>query len=54
VPVPESKQVLLVRFSTPLGELENIMLAFFDQLLAVSYFAQQRPESLRDAMLANR
>lgn len=54
VPVPGSKQVLLVRFSTPLGELENIMLAFFDELLAVSYFAQQRQASLRETLLAQR
>lgn len=54
VPVPDSKQMLLVRFSTPLGELENIMLAFFDELLAVSYFSQQRRESLRDTLLAER
>lgn len=54
VPVPGSKQVLLVRFSTPLGELENVMLAFFDELLAVSYFAQQRPASLRETLMAQR
>lgn len=54
VPVPGSKQVLLVRFSTPLGELENIMLAFFDELLAVSFFARHRPLSLRETLLAQR
>ena len=42
VPVPASKQVVMVRFSTPMGEIENIMLSLFDALVRATYF---RPAS---------
>jgi len=50
IPVPDSKQVLLARFSTPLGELENMMCALFDEFVAASYFATDRPPSLREQL----
>ncbi|QMU97102.1 hypothetical protein FVO59_07575 [Microbacterium esteraromaticum] len=52
IPVPGTKQMLLVRFSTPLGELENMMCALFDEYIAVSYFTNVRPPSLREQLLA--
>lgn len=54
IPVPDSKHVLMVRFSTPLGELENVMRALFDEFIAVAYFSAGRPESLRDQLLPRR
>jgi len=54
VPVPGTKQMLLVRFSTPLGELENMMCALFDEFVAASYFVAERPRSLRDQLLTAR
>lgn len=38
VPVPDSKQVAMVRLSTPMGELENVMLSYFDVLIEATYF----------------
>ena len=38
IPVPDSKQVVMVRLSTPMGELENIMLSLFDALVTAAYF----------------
>lgn len=38
VPVPRSKQVVMVRLSTPMGEIENIMLSLFDALVRAAYF----------------
>lgn len=52
IPVPDAKQMLMVRFSTPLGEIENVMCALFDELVAVAYFSNDQPESLRDQLLA--
>lgn len=51
IPVPETKQVLLARFSTPLGELENMMCALFDEFAAAAFFARERPPSLREQLL---
>ena len=34
--VPASKQVMVATFSTPLGDIANIMLSFFDGLVAAS------------------
>jgi len=50
VPVPESKQILMVRFSTPLGELENMMCALFDELIGAAYFSEANAASLREAL----
>jgi hypothetical protein len=36
----------MVRFSTPMGEIENIMLSLFDALVRATYF---RPVSESDA-----
>lgn len=47
VPVPDSKQMLMVRFSTPLGELENVMGALFDEMIALAYFHTRQTPSLR-------
>ncbi|WP_341940422.1 hypothetical protein [Microbacterium sp. LWH10-1.2] len=52
IPVPDTKRMLMVRFSTPLGELENVMLALFDEFIAVAYFSEDKPESLRDQLRA--
>lgn len=52
IPVPGSKQLVMVRFATPLGELENMMCALFDEFVAVAYFSDERPPSLRDQILA--
>jgi hypothetical protein len=46
VPVPQTKQVVMVRFSTPMGEIENIMLSLFDALVRATYF---RPVSESEA-----
>ena len=51
IPVPGTKRLLMVRFSTPLGELENVMTALFDEFVAVAYFERNEPESLRDELL---
>lgn len=51
VPVPESKQVLMVRFSSPLGELEHVLGALFDEFISAAYFARHRESSLRDALV---
>lgn len=50
IPVPETKRVLLARFSTPLGELEHVMCALFDELVAVSFFHEERLPSLREQL----
>lgn len=51
VPTPGSKRMLMVRFSTPLGDLQNLMLALFDEFIAVAYFREDRAGSLREALL---
>lgn len=43
VPVPQSKQVVMVRLATPMGEIENIMLSLFDALIAATYFRTPIP-----------
>ncbi|MFC4140620.1 MULTISPECIES: hypothetical protein [unclassified Microbacterium] len=52
IPVPGTKQMLVARFSTPLGELENMMCALFDEFVAASYFSAEHPPSLRDELFA--
>ncbi len=52
IPVPDTKRMLMVRLSTPLGELENVMCALFDEFIAVAYFSDDKHESLRDELLA--
>lgn len=56
VPVPDSKRMLVVRLSTPLGDIENLMLALFDELVAAAFFAAPaadgRPASVRDELRA--
>lgn len=52
IPVPGTKQMLLARFSTPLGELENMMCALFDEFVAAAYFASEREPLLREQLLA--
>ncbi|MDR2998419.1 MAG: hypothetical protein LBU78_09895, partial [Microbacterium sp.] len=52
IPVPGTKQMVMARFSTPLGELENMMCALFDEFIAASYFSAEHPPSLRDELLA--
>ncbi|WP_405373036.1 MULTISPECIES: hypothetical protein [unclassified Microbacterium] len=47
VPVPDTKQVLVVRLSTPFGDLENLMLSLFDGFVAAAFFAAERPSPLR-------
>lgn len=51
VPVPQSKQMLMVRFSTPLGDLESVMGALFDELIAVASFHAQESNSLRRELI---
>lgn len=46
VPVPRTKQVVMVRLSTPMGEIENVMLSLFDALVRATYF---RPASGSEA-----
>ena len=50
IPVPDTKRIMMVRFSTPLGELENMMCALFDEFVAVAYFSEEKPESLREEL----
>ena len=50
IPVPDTKRMLMVRFSTPVGELENVMCALFDEFVAAAYFQRKEPESLRDEL----
>ncbi|MFE6735298.1 hypothetical protein [Microbacterium sp. NPDC057650] len=54
IPVPGTKQMVMARFSTPLGELENMMCALFDEFVAASYFNAEHPPSLRDELLASK
>jgi hypothetical protein len=53
LPVPGSKQVTLVRLSTPLGEIAQIMLAMFDALVEAAYFDAPAP-SLREVLTGSR
>lgn len=43
VPVPRSKQVVMVRLATPMGEIENIMLSLFDALIEATCFRMPMP-----------
>lgn len=52
IPVPDTKRVMMARFSTPLGELENVMCALFDEFIAVAYFSEDDPTSLREQLLS--
>ena len=36
--VPDSKQLVVATFSTPMGDIPNLMLDFFDSLVAASYW----------------
>lgn len=54
VPVPGTKQVLMVRLSTPLGDLENVMRALFDELIAVAYFSAGKARSIREELALGR
>ena len=36
--VPETKELLLVNFMTPMGDIAHVMLAFFDAIVRASYF----------------
>lgn len=36
--VPESKRLTIATFSTPMGDIPNIMLSFFDAVVAASYW----------------
>lgn len=36
--VPQSKQLVIATFSTPLGDIPNVMLDYFDALVAASYW----------------
>ncbi|MBY6060045.1 hypothetical protein [Microbacterium esteraromaticum] len=51
VPTPGSKRMLMVRFSTPLGDLENLMLSLFDELVAAARFVSSG--SLRDQLMGS-
>lgn len=51
IPVPGSKQVLSVSLTTPLGDLENLMLTLFDSFIGAAYFADDKEPSLRDQLL---
>lgn len=46
VPVPGTKQVAMVRLSTPMGELENTMLSYFDVLIGATYFKKDLEASV--------
>lgn len=41
--VPGSKHVVLVNFSTPLGDIPHVMLNFFDGIVRASYFEMPEP-----------
>ena len=47
IPIPDTKRLLMVRFFTPLGELENVMCALFDEFIAVAFFQREEANSLR-------
>lgn len=36
--VPETKELLLVNFVTPMGDIAHVMLAYFDAIVRASYF----------------
>lgn len=38
--VPGSKQVILANFATPLADIPNVMISFFDAAVGASYFAE--------------
>lgn len=50
IPVPETKQLLVVRLATPLGDIENLMLSLFDGFVAAAFFAAPQPSALRQAL----
>jgi hypothetical protein len=52
IPVPDSKQVLIVRLTTPLGDIEHLMLSLFDGFIAAAFFAAAPTASLRDELRA--
>lgn len=39
-PVPESKQLMLVRFTTPLGDIPHVMLQYTDAIVRTSTFSR--------------
>ena len=47
-PVPHSKKLSLVVLSTPLGDIPNALLAYFDAIVEVSGF-RSAPETAVDA-----
>jgi hypothetical protein len=47
-PVPDSKKLSLVVLSTPLGDIPNALLAYFDAIVEVSGF-RSAPETAVDA-----
>lgn len=51
MPVPASKRLLMARFSTPLGDLENLMLSLFDEFVAAARFVSSG--SLRDELMGS-
>jgi hypothetical protein len=42
VPVPDSKQMVMVRLSSPMGVLADLLLDLFDGLVAATYFERER------------
>ena len=51
MPVPASKRLLMARFSTPLGDLGNLMLSLFDEFVAAARFVSSG--SLRDELMGS-
>ena len=39
--VPESKRLTIATFSTPMGDIPNVMLAYFDAIVAASYWEDE-------------
>lgn len=44
-PVPDAKQLLLAVLATPLGDIPNTLLSYFDAIVEVSHFALPGPAS---------
>lgn len=42
-PVPQTKQLLMLVLSTPLGDIPNTLLSYFDAIVVVSHFATPAP-----------
>lgn len=46
IPMPDTKRVVMVRLSTPMGEIENILLSLYDVVVEAAYFDAGRTDAV--------